>query len=113
MRGGTTHGATDEFGYYVAENKVTMPDFHATVLHLLGLDHHEADVPPRGPRLPPHRCVRGSGTTDPRVTVGGDTAIRVCVAGASGWTGREVAKVTSSWHWVGRALAFVEALPAR
>lgn len=39
IRGGTTYGQTDEFGYYVAENKVTMPDFHATILHLLGLDH--------------------------------------------------------------------------
>lgn len=39
VRGGMTHGATDEFGYYVARDKVTIPDFHATVLHLLGLDH--------------------------------------------------------------------------
>ena len=39
VRGGMAHGQTDEFGYYVAENKVTMPDFHATILHLLGLDH--------------------------------------------------------------------------
>ena len=39
VRGGTTYGQTDEFGYYVTENKVTMPDFHATILHLLGLDH--------------------------------------------------------------------------
>jgi hypothetical protein len=39
VKGGLTYGATDEFGYYVVENKVTMPDFHATVLHLLGLDH--------------------------------------------------------------------------
>ncbi len=39
IRGGTTYGQTDEFGYYVQENKVTMPDFHATILHLLGLDH--------------------------------------------------------------------------
>ena len=39
VRGGTAYGQTDEFGYYVAENKVTMPDFHATILHLLGLDH--------------------------------------------------------------------------
>jgi uncharacterized protein (DUF1501 family) len=41
VRGGTTYGQTDEFGYYVVENKVTMPDFHATILHLLGLDHTE------------------------------------------------------------------------
>jgi hypothetical protein len=39
IKGGITYGQTDEFGYYVAENKVTMPDFHATILHLLGLDH--------------------------------------------------------------------------
>jgi hypothetical protein len=39
VKGGVAHGQTDEFGYYVAEGKVTMPDFHATILHLLGLDH--------------------------------------------------------------------------
>jgi hypothetical protein len=39
VKGGMTYGVTDEFGYYVAENKVPMHDFHATVLHLLGLDH--------------------------------------------------------------------------
>jgi len=39
IKGGMTHGATDEFGYYVAEKKVTIPDLHATILHLLGLEH--------------------------------------------------------------------------
>jgi hypothetical protein len=39
VRGGMTYGRTDDFGYYVIENKVTLPDFHATILHLLGLDH--------------------------------------------------------------------------
>jgi hypothetical protein len=39
VRGGMAYGKTDDFGYYVAENKVTMPDFHATILHLLGLEH--------------------------------------------------------------------------
>ena len=39
VKGGMAYGQTDDFGYYVAENKVTMPDFHATILHLLGLDH--------------------------------------------------------------------------
>ena len=34
-----THGQTDDFGYYVVQNKVTLPDFHATILHLLGFDH--------------------------------------------------------------------------
>lgn len=39
VRGGTIYGATDEFGYKVAENPVTINDLHATILHLLGLDH--------------------------------------------------------------------------
>ena len=36
---GSVHGATDEYGIYVAENPVHVHDFHATILHLLGLDH--------------------------------------------------------------------------
>ncbi|MBX3412216.1 MAG: DUF1501 domain-containing protein [Pirellulales bacterium] len=39
IRGGMTYGATDEYGYYALENKVEMHDLHATILHLLGLDH--------------------------------------------------------------------------
>jgi hypothetical protein len=39
VKGGTVYGKTDEFGYYVADKRVTMPDLHATLLHLLGLDH--------------------------------------------------------------------------
>ena len=39
VKGGLTHGTTDDFGYYVAENRVTIPDLHATLLHLMGLDH--------------------------------------------------------------------------
>ena len=36
---GVSHGATDEFGHAAIENKVHMHDLHATILHLLGLDH--------------------------------------------------------------------------
>ncbi len=39
FQGGQTHGATDEFGYKSIENRVSVPDLHATVLHQLGLDH--------------------------------------------------------------------------
>ena len=39
VRGGMRHGATDEYGYFAVENKVHMHDLHATMLHLLGLDH--------------------------------------------------------------------------
>ena len=38
-RGGLQFGATDEFGYRAVENRVHTHDFHATILHLLGLDH--------------------------------------------------------------------------
>lgn len=34
-----SYGATDDFGYKAVENIVTVHDFHATILHLLGLDH--------------------------------------------------------------------------
>lgn len=40
VRGGTSFGATDEFGYNAVENRVHVRDFHATMLHMLGIDHH-------------------------------------------------------------------------
>lgn len=39
VRGGTIYGATDDYGYYAIENKVEVHDLHATMLHLLGMDH--------------------------------------------------------------------------
>ena len=39
VKKGHAHGASDEVGYFVAEKEVTIPDFHATILHLLGIDH--------------------------------------------------------------------------
>jgi hypothetical protein len=39
VKGGTIYGQTDEFGYKVVENKLEIHDLHATMLHLLGLDH--------------------------------------------------------------------------
>ena len=39
IKGGTVYGATDEYGYYAVENKVSIHDLHATMLHLLGIDH--------------------------------------------------------------------------
>ena len=39
IRGGQTYGATDELGYHAVENPVHVNDLHATMLHLLGLDH--------------------------------------------------------------------------
>ncbi len=39
VKGGHVHGATDEFGWYAVEDKVHVHDLHATVLHLMGIDH--------------------------------------------------------------------------
>ena len=39
IKGGQTYGATDDFGYHAVEKRVSIPDLHATVLHLLGFDH--------------------------------------------------------------------------
>jgi hypothetical protein len=39
IKGGVTYGATDDFAYNITENPVHVHDFHATMLHLLGIDH--------------------------------------------------------------------------
>lgn len=39
IKGGTIFGATDDYGYHAVENKVEIHDLHATMLHLLGMDH--------------------------------------------------------------------------
>jgi hypothetical protein len=39
VKGGVSHGATDDVGFRAVENRVSVNDLHATVLHLLGLDH--------------------------------------------------------------------------
>ena len=44
IKGGVTHGATDEFGYNAAEDVVEVFDLHATMLHLLGVDHERLTV---------------------------------------------------------------------
>ncbi len=59
IRSGYTHGATDEFGYESVEQIVTMHDLHATLLHVLGLEHH---------RLVVERDGRRESLTDPDLT---------------------------------------------
>lgn len=39
IKGGTIYGATDDYGYHVVENKCEIHDLHATMLHLMGMDH--------------------------------------------------------------------------
>jgi hypothetical protein len=44
IKPGITYGSTDELGYAAEENPVAVPDFHATMLHLLGVDHKRLSV---------------------------------------------------------------------
>jgi len=44
VRGGMTYGATDEYGYHAIENRLEMHDLHATMLHLVGVDHTRLSV---------------------------------------------------------------------
>ena len=39
IKGGTIYGATDDYGYHAVLNKVEIHDLHATMLHLLGMNH--------------------------------------------------------------------------
>ncbi len=48
IRQGTTYGETDAMGYLPAENPVLLRDFHATLLHLLGLNHEHLIYPYQG-----------------------------------------------------------------
>ena len=41
VKGGLAYGSTDEYGYEAVENKMHIHDWHATILHLLGLDHEK------------------------------------------------------------------------
>ncbi|MSQ95501.1 MAG: DUF1501 domain-containing protein [Gemmataceae bacterium] len=59
FQGGLVHGATDEFGYQAVENRVSVPDLHATLLHQLGLDHTRLSYLNNG---------RPERLTDPEVT---------------------------------------------
>ncbi|TWW08076.1 hypothetical protein E3A20_27930, partial [Planctomyces bekefii] len=59
FRAGHIHGATDEFGYKSVENRVSVPDLHATILHQLGIDHRKLTFTHSG---------RPERLTDPDVT---------------------------------------------
>ena len=48
VRGGLTYGATDELGYNSVENIVHVRDMHATMLHMLGIDHERFSVKHQG-----------------------------------------------------------------
>ena len=51
VKPGITYGATDEFGYNITENPVHVHDFHATLLHLMGIDHERFTYEYQGRRF--------------------------------------------------------------
>ncbi len=48
VRPGITYGVTDDLGFAAVENRVSVPDWHATILHLLGLTHDQLYVDQNG-----------------------------------------------------------------
>ena len=48
VKGGTSYGGTDELGYNSVDNVVNVRDLHATMLHLLGIDHERLTIPVQG-----------------------------------------------------------------
>ncbi len=48
VKAGSIHGGTDELGYEAVENRVSITNFHATLLHLLGMHHEELFFEPNG-----------------------------------------------------------------
>ncbi|MBC8290738.1 MAG: DUF1501 domain-containing protein, partial [Planctomycetes bacterium] len=59
FKAGYTHGATDEFGYKAIEDRVSVPDLHATIFHQLGIDHRKLSFLHKG---------RQERLTDPEVS---------------------------------------------
>jgi Protein of unknown function (DUF1501) len=64
VKGGTTYGSTDELGLAAVEDRVSVPDWHATILHLLGLDHEQLFIDQHGLRekltgVQPAKVIRG------------------------------------------------------
>ena len=41
VKGGVTYGETDEYGIHIANDPCHVHDYHATILHLMGIDHEE------------------------------------------------------------------------
>lgn len=64
VRGGQTIGSTDEIGLHAVEERLHIHDLHATILHLLGLDHWELVYPHQGR---PERATQNEGRVCTRV----------------------------------------------
>jgi hypothetical protein len=51
VKQGISHGETDEFGYNIIKDPVHIHDFHATLLHLMGIDHEQLTYKYQGRRF--------------------------------------------------------------
>ena len=45
VKGGTAYGATDDYGYFAVQDRMHIHDLHATILHILGMDHKRLIYP--------------------------------------------------------------------
>ncbi|MEM9329520.1 MAG: DUF1501 domain-containing protein, partial [Bacteroidota bacterium] len=51
VKPGFTYGATDDFSYNITENPMHVHDFHATLMHLMGIDHERLNFKTQGRRF--------------------------------------------------------------
>ena len=68
VKGGVAHGESDPWSWRAAEGKTYCYDLHATILHLMGIDHTKLVGSPRRHRPPADRCARRGDRSDPRVS---------------------------------------------
>ena len=82
VKAGIAYGATDPVGLRAAENKVHIRDFHATLLHLLGLDHERPHLLPQRPRRtadrPDGRRAGGAGDFGVELPIPARGALSLC-----------------------------------
>ena len=71
VRPGTSYGQTDEIGYSVVDQEVHVHDLHATLLHLLGIDHERLTYRFQGLGLPADRRARPRRARDPDLVPSG------------------------------------------
>jgi Protein of unknown function (DUF1501) len=57
INGGQMIGSSDEFGYKAEEQPISVHDFHATVLHLLGMDPYQAHLSLQWPGYAANGCI--------------------------------------------------------
>ncbi len=58
VKAGYTHGETDDFSFGIVKDPVHMHDLHATLLHLMGIDHEKLTLPLSGTGFQAHGCER-------------------------------------------------------